>query len=90
MKRISEQEKVFKKGEHEHMPNIKDIAKIAGVSVSTVSRVLNNHPYVSEEKKDAVRRAMEACNYQPNINAVHLSKGETFLIGVVVPFTNHP
>jgi DNA-binding LacI/PurR family transcriptional regulator len=72
------------------MPNIKDIAKMAGVSVTTVSRVLNNHPYVSEEKQAAVRRAMEVCNYQRNINAVHLSKGETFLIGVVVPFTNHP
>ncbi len=33
------------------MANIKDIAKMAGVSVTTVSRVLNDHPYVSEEKK---------------------------------------
>lgn len=72
------------------MANIKDIAKIAGVSVTTVSRVLNNHPYVSKEKKEAVLRAMEESNYQRNINAVHLSKGKTFLIGVVIPFTNHP
>lgn len=72
------------------MANIKDIAKIAGVSVTTVSRVLNNHPYVSKEKKEAVLRAMQEYNYQRNINAVHLSKGETFLIGVVIPFTNHP
>ena len=72
------------------MANIKDIAKMAGVSVTTVSRVLNNHPYVSEEKKNAVKRAIEKSNYQQNINAVHLSKGKTFLIGVVVPFTNHP
>jgi DNA-binding LacI/PurR family transcriptional regulator len=70
--------------------NIKDIAKIAGVSVTTVSRVLNNHPYVRKEKKEAVLRAMEEYNYQRNINAVHLSKGKTFLIGVVIPFTNHP
>lgn len=33
------------------MANIKDIAKLAGVSVTTVSRVINAHPYVSEEKK---------------------------------------
>jgi len=33
------------------MTNIKDLAKMAGVSVTTVSRVLNHHPYVSEEKK---------------------------------------
>ncbi|NYE05762.1 DNA-binding LacI/PurR family transcriptional regulator [Bacillus niacini] len=72
------------------MANIKDIAKIAGVSVTTVSRVLNNHPYVSKEKKEAVLQAMEEYNYQRNINAVHLSKGKTFLIGVVIPFTNHP
>lgn len=72
------------------MANIKDIAKIAGVSVTTVSRVLNNHPYVSKEKRDAVLRAMEEYHYQRNINAVHLSKGKTFLIGVVIPFTNHP
>ncbi|MFP3847177.1 LacI family DNA-binding transcriptional regulator [Priestia filamentosa] len=72
------------------MANIKDIAKIAGVSVTTVSRVLNNHPYVSKEKKEAVLRAMEEYNYRRNINAVHLSKGKTFLVGVVIPFTNHP
>lgn len=63
---------------------------MAGVSVTTVSRVLNNHPYVSKEKRDAVLRVIKECNYQRNINAVHLSKGETFLIGVVIPFTNHP
>ncbi|WP_078379836.1 LacI family DNA-binding transcriptional regulator [Sutcliffiella halmapala] len=72
------------------MANIKDIAKIAGVSVSTVSRVINNHPYVKEEKKQAVLEAIEKTNYQQNINAIHLSKGKTFLIGVVVPFNNHP
>ncbi|KKI88877.1 LacI family transcriptional regulator [Bacillus sp. SA1-12] len=72
------------------MANIKDIAKMAGVSVTTVSRVLNQHPYVSAEKKEAVLRAIQRCNYQRNINAVHLSKGKTFLIGVVIPFSNHP
>ncbi|MCM3719920.1 LacI family DNA-binding transcriptional regulator [Fictibacillus phosphorivorans] len=72
------------------MANIKDVAKMAGVSVTTVSRVLNDYPYVSAEKAEAVRKAMEECNYQRNINAVHLSKGKTFLVGVVVPFSNHP
>lgn len=72
------------------MTNIKDIAKMAGVSVTTVSRVLNKHPYVSEEKREAVLLAIQESNYQRNINAVHLSKGETKLIGVVIPFSNTP
>ncbi len=63
------------------MTNIKDVAKMAGVSVTTVSRVLNNHPYVSEEKRKAVIHAIRMTNYQKNINAVHLIKGKTNLIG---------
>ncbi|GAB3063502.1 LacI family DNA-binding transcriptional regulator [Virgibacillus ainsalahensis] len=72
------------------MTNIKDVAKLAQVSATTVSRVLNDHPYVSEEKRQAVWRAMEKRNYQVNINAIHLSKGKTYLVGVVLPFINHP
>ncbi|QKE73859.1 LacI family DNA-binding transcriptional regulator [Arthrobacter citreus] len=72
------------------MSNIKDIARIAGVSVTTVSRVLNNEPYVSEEKRKAVLKAIELTNYQRNLNAVNLSKGKTNLIGVVIPFSHHP
>ncbi|MGG1676968.1 LacI family DNA-binding transcriptional regulator [Neobacillus sp. NRS-1170] len=71
------------------MTNIRDLAKMAGVSVTTVSRVLNNHPYVSEKKRIAVLEAIKQSNYQQNINAVHLSMGKTFLIGVVVPFIEH-
>jgi DNA-binding LacI/PurR family transcriptional regulator len=72
------------------MTNIKDLAKMAGVSVTTVSRVLNNHPYVNKDKRTAVLEAIKLSNYQPNINAVHLSMGKTFLVGVVVPFIDHP
>lgn len=74
----------------EDMTNIRDLAKMSGVSVSTVSRVLNNHPYVSEEKKLAVLAAIESTNYNRNINAVHLSRGKTQLMGVVLPFTDTP
>jgi LacI family transcriptional regulator, repressor for deo operon, udp, cdd, tsx, nupC, and nupG len=70
--------------------NIREIAKLAGVSVSTVSRVLNNHPYVKEEKRKAVWEAVEKLNYTKNINAVHLAKGKTSIIGVVLPYVNHP
>jgi DNA-binding LacI/PurR family transcriptional regulator len=72
------------------MTNIRDLAKMAGVSVTTVSRVLNNHPYVSEEKRNAVLEAIKVSNYHKNINAVHLSKGKTHLMGVAIPFSNHP
>ncbi|WP_400241648.1 LacI family DNA-binding transcriptional regulator [Niallia sp. JL1B1071] len=72
------------------MTNIKDLARMAGVSVTTVSRVLNNHPYVSKEKRTAVLEAISESNYEQNINAVHLSKGKTQMIGVVLPFSDHP
>jgi len=72
------------------MANIRDIAKQAGVSVTTVSRVLNGHPYVREDKKAAVFQAMQELHYRRNINAVHLSKGKTNMIGVVLPTINHP
>ncbi|CKF08226.1 LacI family DNA-binding transcriptional regulator [Bacillus paranthracis] len=72
------------------MANIKDIAKMAGVSVATVSRVLNDHPYVSEEKRKAVIEIVEKLNYSQNANAVHLSKGKTNIVGVILPYINHP
>ncbi|MER2256753.1 MAG: LacI family DNA-binding transcriptional regulator, partial [Priestia megaterium] len=72
------------------MTNIRDIAKKAGVSVSTVSRVLNHHPYVKEEKRRLVEQVIHELNYEQNINAVHLSKGKTNMIAVVLPFINHP
>jgi len=72
------------------MANIKGIAKMAGVSVTTVSRVLNDHPYVSEEKRKAVIEIVEKLNYSQNANAVHLSKGKTNIVGVILPYINHP
>lgn len=72
------------------MANIREIAKLAGVSVATVSRVLNHHPYVSEEKKTSVYRAIESLNYKRNLNAVHLSKGISNRVGVVLPTIDHP
>ncbi|MFY4776742.1 LacI family DNA-binding transcriptional regulator [Metabacillus sp. RGM 3146] len=72
------------------MANIHVIAKNAGVSAATVSRVLNHHPYVKDEKRQAVYRAMEDLGYSRNMNAVNLSRGKTDMIGVVVPTINHP
>ncbi|WP_414054902.1 LacI family DNA-binding transcriptional regulator [Macrococcus equi] len=72
------------------MANIRDIAKHAGVSVSTVSRVLNNYPYISKEKKLKVLAAMEDLNYIPNHLAVNLSRGKSRVIAVVFPWITNP
>ncbi|OEH93005.1 LacI family DNA-binding transcriptional regulator [Bacillus solimangrovi] len=72
------------------MTNITDIAKKAGVSRTTVSRVLNNHPYVKPEKRDVVLQTIEDLNYVPNLNAINLSRGRTNIIGVIIPRINHP
>lgn len=71
------------------MANIRQIAKLAKVSVTTVSRVLNHHPYVSEDKRRAVLDAFRQLNYSRNINAVHLAQGRTNMVGVMLPFVDH-
>lgn len=70
------------------MANIKEIARIAGVSVTTVSRVLNNHPYVSKDKRAAVLDTIEQLNYTRNMNAVHLITGRTGTVAVILPYIN--
>lgn len=72
------------------MTNINDIARLAGVSVSTVSRVLNNYKYVAAEKREAVLKVIEEMNYTPNKNAIDLIRGETKTIGVILPYNNNP
>ncbi|MCZ8523441.1 MULTISPECIES: LacI family DNA-binding transcriptional regulator [Paenibacillus] len=72
------------------MANIKEIAKLSGVSVSTVSRVLNGHPYVAEDKRQAVQDTVRRLNYSRNLNAVQLIKGRTGMIGVILPYIHHP
>ena len=72
------------------MSNITAIAKRAKVSRTTVSRVLNNHPYVNTEKREAVLKVIEELNYVPNLNAVNLSRGRTNVFGVIVPKIGHP
>lgn len=70
--------------------NIKDIAQIAGVSVSTVSRVLNEHPDVSAETRNRIKDIVEQNNYVPNLGARILSKSETNHIGLVIRGMSNP
>jgi LacI family transcriptional regulator len=67
------------------MPTMKDVADHAGVSIATVSRVINQNGYVAPAVQDKVRRTMEALNYQPSALARGLRRQETQSIGVLVP-----
>ena len=66
------------------MITIRDVARQAGVSVATVSRVLNNSALVSPETRDAVMSAVSALGYRPNANAQALATQASDTIGVVV------
>lgn len=70
--------------------NIHDIAKLAGYSVATVSRVINDRPYVSQAAREAVLKVMREADYVPNAVARDLSAGKTWAIGVVTPMREHP
>jgi DNA-binding LacI/PurR family transcriptional regulator len=72
------------------MTTIRDIAKLSGYSVATVSRVLNNHPYVSEEKRRKILALVKELDYIPNIKARNLSIGVSKHIAVMIPFATHP
>lgn len=67
--------------------NIGDIAEMAGVSRAAVSRYLNDG-YVSEEKKERIRRAIEETGFVPSYKAQTLRTGKTRLIGVILPRIN--
>lgn len=65
--------------------NLEDIAKKAGVSKSTVSRVINNEPYVSDRTRVRVMEVIERENFSPNPNARALVRQRTEVIAVAVP-----
>src|SRR3954465_5687982 len=71
-------------------PTIRDVARRAGVSAATVSRVLNDSPLVMEDTRARVRAAMDDLGYRLNATARTLSIGRAQAVGVVVPFfTTH-
>lgn len=69
---------------------ISHIAAAAGVSQTTVSRVLNNSSYVKEETKEKVLKVIKELNYTPSAIARSLSTNKTNTIGVIVPDINNP
>lgn len=69
---------------------IKDIAKEAGVSTATISRVLNNSGYVSQDIKQQVMEVIEKLNYQPNAIARSLKQEKSRSVGIVLPDMTNP
>jgi len=71
-------------------PTMNDVAKAAGVSVATVSRVINGTDGVSEKLQKRVNHAMKELNYHPSELARSFKMQETRLIGIIVPLLDHP
>lgn len=67
------------------MATMRDVAKHAGVSAKTVSRVFNDDPHVLPETRALVERVMRELNYVPNVLATTFRSGKTSAIGVAVP-----
>ncbi|HIW60176.1 MAG TPA: LacI family DNA-binding transcriptional regulator [Candidatus Anaerobutyricum avicola] len=72
------------------MATLKDVAREAGLTVTTVSRVLNNRGYISDNARRRVAEAMKKLNYRPNELARSLQNKNSNMIGVIVPHIRHP
>lgn len=72
------------------MVTMKDVAERAGVSVATVSRVINRTGYVSSDVQARVTEVMRELNYQPSLLARSLRRQETYAIGLLIPQLDQP
>lgn len=72
------------------MATIKDVAKRSGVAVGTVSAVINNNSWVSDEMRLRVQKAIEELNYQPNLLARNLRTQRSDTIGLIVSDITNP
>ena len=68
---------------------MKDIAQDLGVSLVTVSKVLNNHLDIGEATRERVLKRMKELNYQPSLHAQGLASGHSFMVGLIVPDLVH-
>src|SRR5579883_2028721 len=69
---------------------IKDVAREAGVSTATVSHVINNTRFVTDETRERVLRAIERCNYYPNAHARSLASGKSHILGLLISDIANP
>ena len=72
------------------MTTMRDVARVAGVSAKTVSRVFNDDPHVTEETRERVRWAMQKLNYVPNMLARSFRAGADAAVGLAVPDIGDP
>ncbi|MFG3039797.1 LacI family DNA-binding transcriptional regulator [Streptomyces sp. NPDC048330] len=70
--------------------SLKDVAQRAGVSIKTVSNVVNNYPHVTPQMRAKVQQAIDELGYRPNLTARHLRKGRTGIIAFAVPELGNP
>src|SRR5256885_2141217 len=70
--------------------NLEEVAKKAGVSTATVSRVLNNLNVVKASTRTKVMRAAEELNYHPNLHARSLARGKSRILGIIVSNMENP
>jgi LacI family transcriptional regulator len=67
------------------MTTMRDVARVAGVSAKTVSRVFNDDPHVTQETRERVRWAMQKLNYVPNLLAKSFRAGADTAVGLAIP-----
>lgn len=72
------------------MTKISDVAEKTGYSITTISRAINDHPYVSDKTKKKIFDAMKELDYYPNNVAQQLRGKGTKLIGVIISFVTNP
>lgn len=72
------------------MPTMRDVAEKAGVSLTTVSHVINRTRFVSDDVTERVHNAMEELNYRPNELARSLRRGQTNTLGLILPDSANP
>jgi DNA-binding LacI/PurR family transcriptional regulator len=67
-----------------------DVARLAGVSIKTVSNVVNDYPYIKPETRKRVQAAIDELGYQPNLTARGLRSGRTGVISLIIPDLRNP
>lgn len=69
----------------EHVVTMREVAKAAGVSIKTVSNVVNDYEFVSQATRDKVNKAIDELGYTLNVSARNLRRGQTGIIGLAIP-----